>query len=394
MDIYVSLYGNKEPFNIDVSSTVGSLEEEVRSTFKLREGFMFDFIFPGGRMEHRTTPFHETGATDGCTVELQERRYPVKLSKKLNGHRSAVSGVVVTRCDSCVLSGSFAGDVLMHNFRTGEIVHRYNGGNRRVNEVIASLCGKYVISCGEGPTPRAHNKPQGVVTVFDLETEEVVHNLDGHKDFVFDLACSRDGTYVFSCSETVVKQHNIATGAGGHTFDSGEKAELYCLTVSKCGRFLFAGGQNADDAKKGTVYKWDIATGQLVDKLRGGHANSYVNDLTVTRCGQYLLSGGGDGYVIMWDVESGRLARIMECGHEEDCLWNLSTSRCGTLAQSSGADGICYYSLETGGLVHTLGYDAESEYGPQYAGLAASRCGRYTLAGCDDDTLHVYELDF
>eukprot|EP00754_Rhynchopus_humris_P043762 Rhum_TRINITY_DN3508_c0_g2::Rhum_TRINITY_DN3508_c0_g2_i1::g.11072::m.11072 len=389
MDIYVSLYGHKEPFNVDVASTVGSLEEEVRSTFDLREGFMFDFIFPGGRMEHRTTPFHETSATDGCTVDLQERRYPVKLSKKLEGHRDAVSGVVVTRCDSCVLSGSTLGDVLMHNFKTGEVVHRYNACYRRVNEVIASLCGKYVIACGERMDRR------GGVTVFDLETELAVHSVEVPK-FVFDLACSRDGTYVFSCSETFVKQHNITTGAEGHTFDSDEDTELYCLTVSKCGRYLFGGGQNEDNAKKGTVYKWDIATGKLVDKLRGGHAASYVNDLTVTRCGQYLLSGGGDGYVLMWDVESGRLVRTMECGHEEDCIWNLSTSRCGTLAQSSGADGICYYSLETGGLVHTLGMMsvAEDEFGPEYAGLAASRCGRYTLAGCDDSTIHVYELDF
>jgi WD40 repeat protein len=71
--------------------------------------------------------------------------------------------------------------------------------------------------------------------------------------------------------------------------------ELYAAIFSPDSMLVIAG--NGWD-----VEIWDTATGALIKRLQAHSAN--VWSVAVTRDGNYLASGGGDGTIMWWDLKA------------------------------------------------------------------------------------------
>ena len=82
--------------------------------------------------------------------------------------------------------------------------------------------------------------------------------------------------------------------------------ENYALDVSPDGRRMLSG------ARDGTVYLWDLASGELLKRLEGH--TSGVLDVVFSPSGQRALSGSYDHTAILWDLDSGEIIQRLE-GH-------------------------------------------------------------------------------
>ncbi|MGD8625069.1 MAG: WD40 repeat domain-containing protein, partial [Anaerolineae bacterium] len=80
----------------------------------------------------------------------------------------------------------------------------------------------------------------------------------------------------------------------------------YGLDVSPNGQMMVSG------ANDGTVFLWDVASGQLLKRLEGH--TTYVLDVAFSPDGRRVLSGSGDQTAILWDVASGQVVHRLT-GH-------------------------------------------------------------------------------
>jgi WD40 repeat protein/beta-lactamase regulating signal transducer with metallopeptidase domain len=142
------------------------------------------------------------------------------------------------------------------------------------------------------------------VRIYDLATERLLFELDGHRDAVNSVAFSADGSW-------------IATGGGDGVvslWDAKDGRELHALTThgpwvfavvfSPDGRLLASGGYDC------AIRLWDVATGELRATLRG-HAGG-IRGLTFSPDGRTLASAAADDRVRLWNVADGSQAHTLK----------------------------------------------------------------------------------
>jgi WD40 repeat protein len=84
---------------------------------------------------------------------------------------------------------------------------------------------------------------------------------------------------------------------------AGHLTRVTCLAFSPDGRRLLSGSEDR------TLLVWDLASGEIVHRLRGHSA--FVGACTFLPDGR-AVSGGWGGEVILWDLETGREQRRLE----------------------------------------------------------------------------------
>ena len=161
----------------------------------------------------------------------------------------------------------------------------------------------------------------GSVTVWDAADGEKTHTLlegafvKGSVDFSDDgqlvaaAVCNRPGptAYVWS----------VATGKEVFSTPTG-----YCgqsLDLDPTGRLLAV--QTLDEDVP-NVRAWDIGAGNEV--FARDHYPAWIGAVQFSPDGSQLLTGGGDGTVIVWDIETGDLKRVLtgHTGAVEDATWS------------------------------------------------------------------------
>jgi transcription initiation factor TFIID subunit 5 len=82
------------------------------------------------------------------------------------------------------------------------------------------------------------------------------------------------------------------------------------------------------------VRLWDVASGECV-RVFEGHSD-HVQCLDFSESGQYLVSGGGDGNVILWDIASAK--KMAKFSGHRDAVASVCFSGDDTLIASGGLD--------------------------------------------------------
>jgi len=123
----------------------------------------------------------------------------------------------------------------------------FTGHSDYVYSVAVSPNGNYVYSGSKDDT----------VKKIDASTREVVWTFTGHSDYVHSVAVSPDGNYVYSGSnDKAVRKINASTGAEVWTF-GGHSEAVHSVAVSPDGNYVYSG--SFDD----TVKKINASTGAL-----------------------------------------------------------------------------------------------------------------------------------
>lgn len=171
-------------------------------------------------------------------------------------------------------------DLLMWDFKSGELERRFVGHKGAPRRVVFSSDGKRIASC-------AHD---GTARIWRTESGETLHTLGEGSNWIVDVDFSPDGT-LLATGGRVVTLCDVTTGATRWSFPIDFKwAEG--VTFTPDGRFLLAGTGTFDPKHEGQLVVIDVLTGKEVHRSGGLH--NYIFDLKTTPDGRgvYISESG------------------------------------------------------------------------------------------------------
>lgn len=169
----------------------------------------------------------------------------------------------------------------------------------------------------------------GILTVWDANTEKPLRSFQGHKKNVQSVEYSRDGSLALTCSwDGTVKVWNTKTWRLKRVFNAG--FPLNKAVFSADGTFALFGGADM------IVRKWDLTSKRPPQPL-SGHTGS-VNTVAVSSDGKLALSGGQDNSVVLWELESGRALKTFH--DHEAFVFDAAFSPDGNLALTADGTGV------------------------------------------------------
>jgi WD40 repeat protein/DNA-binding SARP family transcriptional activator len=345
------------------------------------------------------------------------------------------------------------GAIEIWDVTSGENVLTLNGHNRGTVAVAFSKDGAYLISAGRDAKIRMWNvvdgkelvtldesipiyslalQPDGkqiatggidgIVRIWDLESEILLFELNGHTDIVSSIVYSPDSKYLATSSidgstkvwdvsnEGMAEYLTLARhtevvysldySPDGKTIATSSWDETVILWDTSTGneRFVF---QNLTaevsrvtfnhDAKKiatvdfsGSLNVWEADNGKLILSIPA-HEPSDI-DAQFSPDGNYIATAGSEGIAKLWDAYTGDLIRMFE-GHA-DSIHRIAFSPDGTLlATASWDDTAKIWQVSSGQLLYTLTANAGD-----VKSLDFNSDGRFLVTAHEDGIARIWDV--
>jgi WD40 repeat protein/serine/threonine protein kinase len=218
----------------------------------------------------------------------------------------------------------------------------------------------------------------GDLKVWDSATGKEIRTLLGHSGPISGVAFSADGKSLASTSwDRTVRVWDTSTWEPRHIL-RGHTGYTGGVAFSPDGRLLASGSGDR------TLKIWDAATGDEVRTLRG-HGGGLFG-VAFSPDGRQLASASSDETVRVWDVASGNEVHCLR-GHAGSVL-SLAYSRDGTRLASTGLDGTArVWDATTGRVALTLRADSFFAMG-----VAFNRDGTRLAVASWDKTVKLWDL--
>ena len=296
----------------------------------------------------------------------------IQASVKLFGGRAlpGVDRLRITADDKRVIATSRSKDLYEWDITSQELLGRLIGHTDKVNDVAASLDGKYVISVSDDQFVRVSEDKN--VKIGDDQSKHLIKEIN-LKSKVLSVAISPDGKFfvvgnangfvnIYSLPAlNELKAFNFLASTGGIT----------SLAISKDGETIFAVGQNgtlliADVKTEQIVTGWinesegvtdialtpderavvlackdnnvrvlDLETYQII--VLSGHVKP-VTSVAVTPDGKYIVSTSKDPTLRIWDIVTGKELRKIDT--EQEWASGVAITSDGKYVFSNGSSGI------------------------------------------------------
>lgn len=208
---------------------------------------------------------------------------------------------------------------------------------------------------------------------------ELLHKLEGHREWVMSVAYSRDGKELASASKdrTVRFWNPESAESIGEAIKNAD--HMRAVTYSPDGRWIATAGHDF------TIQLLEAAT-KIPQATWRGHEN-FVTSLAWSGDSQMLVSGSDDGTIRRWDVATRQ--QLPEIGRHESAVSAVAFSAETNLIASGGKDhGVRLWDAQfMQSLANLTGHVDEVR------SLAFTRNGRWLASGSKDGTVRLWEVE-
>jgi WD40 repeat protein len=265
--------------------------------------------------------------------------------------------------DGCVVSGSADGTLRVWDVESGQILHTLEGHSSWVN-AVAVLDSRRMVS----------GSSDGTLRVWDVENSQVLQVLKGHSGWVRALTVLDSRRIVSGSNDKTLRVWNVESGQALEILKE-HSAGFSALTVLNSGRVV-SGSDN------GIIRVWDLEDGQVLQVLEG-HSDR-VCAVVVLDSGR-IISGSDDKTLRVWDVESSQALQVLE-GHSGR-VRSVAVLDSGRVVSSSNDGTIRVWNLEGSQVLQIL--EGHSQWVHSVVVLDSSR----VISGSDDMTLRVWDVE-
>jgi len=291
-------------------------------------------VTPNGRFILSTHDEENLYLWDIATGKRVERKYYGSSLEGLGFTASAMSALFITLDGRFVVSGSQNKTIRLWNFKTGEVIHTYQGHGGNITSVAMTPDGQFIVSGSDDATLRLWN----------VKTGECLWISDRHEEDVTAVAMDPNGQFIISGSwDKTLRQLDIKTGKSPWTFrgQQGHQEGVTSVAIAPRGRFAVSGGKDK------TLQLWDFRTARCLRTFEG-HSKE-VTAVVITPDGQFAVSASRDATLWLWELAKTKKLRSFE-GHKKDVtavavtpdgrfvisgsddltlrLWDLTTAKC------------------------------------------------------------------
>ncbi len=241
--------------------------------------------------------------------------------RRMEGHRSFVSGVAATR-DGQLVTSSWDRQLIWWDPNSASLVRRVLAHRKWIRTVVASPDGKLVASVADDMVCRLwHARSGNRFCELTGHAEQTPHH---YPSMLFTCCFSTDGAYLATGDKIGhVVVWRVETGEAVATFESPEVytwdpvqrrhsiGGIRSLCFSPDSRLLAVGGighiQNIDGlGGQALVQVYDWRTGERTHKFEHPEQKGIVEKLQFARGGRWLVAAGGakTGLLLFMDMES------------------------------------------------------------------------------------------
>jgi len=198
---------------------------------------------------------------------------------EFGGHEGVVRKVVVSENGRFVLSGGDDCIVRYWDVRSGQCVQAFQGHGGAVWDVALSRCGRYAFS----------GSADGTVIQWDIGTGKGLRRFSNETTKVWAIDVDPETRYVVAGCGSVLQVWNIETGELVRNIQ-GHQHDIFGLSLCENGRKAVTATQ------RGTVKIWDIESGQCIRSLKG------IAPIQLSHDEKHMVSGGVQGEFNVWEL--------------------------------------------------------------------------------------------
>jgi WD40 repeat protein len=263
---------------------------------------------PGSTMRLRIV---RDGRLRTLTVTLAARpRGPVVTPMPVidtGGHTAKINDVLFTRDGRYIVSAGEDKTIRVWDWRTGKLDRVIRG------EASAGDAGK-IFAIALSPDERwlavggwlgGTLEESRAIRLYDFASGRLVRLLKGHTNVVFDLAFAPDSRRLVSGgADTTAIVWDVETGAALHRLE-GHSDHIYAVRVTPDGQRVVTGSYDS------TLRLWRLDTGAMIGRPLTGHGDKIERGVVISPNGGTIASGDRSGEIRIWDARTGAFQRTL-----------------------------------------------------------------------------------
>ncbi len=301
------------------------------------------------------------------------------LIRAYEGHTDIVNNVDFSPDGTTLLSSSYDGTAILWNvqWEGTRATFPVPGANQIAVHPSEPIIAVSIIQ----PDTPAH-----AILLINTETNAVLHQLDGNREFIQSLAFSPDGRLLLSGDAALLTADIRDQDVYVWDVETGDRLAvledhfgwIQSIAFSPDARTVAIG-----EATGSRIIFWDLATFTRTRELEG-HSD-WVTGISFSPDGRSLYSAARDGAVLQWDVESGTVVRTF-AGHDT-AVYGFDMSEDGGRLFTAAIDGTArVWDTITGELMFNLEGHSSGIYWLDYTAV-----GNAIVTTAGDGTLILWD---
>ncbi len=225
-----------------------------------------------------------------------------RLKGILKGHADKVNSISFSPDGKMLVSGSQDGTLRMWDVGTRKLKQTITNQRPTDNGKSPPVPVSTVSFRSDGATLASGNQ-DGCIYLWDVTTGQLQATFIGHADIVSSISFSPDElTFASTSVDGSIRLWDVKTGQQRQAI-AGYKKTNWRVFFYPNGLVLASEARNEHGSiGHENVHLWDLATGER-KKVLSGHTRN-VSSLSFSADGKTLVSGSGDGTVLVWDIPS------------------------------------------------------------------------------------------